>query len=290
MRRLPPRADRALRGLARRFGYHLVPADYHSPIPEVGALAEEIYERASPLPGIRLELERQLALLEGPLAPHLRELGGEGPDGFAVENHAYGPLDAETLYALIRERRPARVLELGSGFSTLVIQRAAAANARDGAPLEHVVVDPHPPAELVPVAGRVRLEQVPAQSVPDEQFAWLEAGDVLFVDTTHTVKVGGEVNRVILEVLPALPAGVLVHIHDVFLPFEYPRILVEGYRVAWQEQYLVQAFLSGNHDWAVLLANHALARLHAERVAALVPSLRPGVYPCAFWMERVVPG
>jgi hypothetical protein len=110
---------------------------------------------------------------------------------------------------------------------------------------------------------------------------------VLFVDTSHAVRLGGEVVRLVLEVLPGLAPGVLVHVHDVFRPFEYPRVLIERYNKHWQEHHLLQAFLAFNPRFRVLVAAHALARLRTAEVTALVPALRPGMAPSAFWFEAL---
>jgi hypothetical protein len=269
-------ADRLLRRLS---GRRDPPPARAAP---TAALPDAVWERVSPMPGIKLGIERQLALVEGSLARYFGELegaGGIGADG------AYGALDAATLHALVRHHRPARVLQLGAGAATLVVQHAAHANAAEERPLEHVVVDPRPMPQLDALEG-VQVERTTPRALPDERFAWLQDGDLLFLDTDHTVGVGADVNRVVLEGLPTLAQGVLVHVHDVFLPFEYPRELAER-GVAWQEQYLIQAFLCGNPDWAVLLANHALARLHGERLRRLVPGLDEGARPSAFWLERI---
>ena len=117
-------------------------------------------------------------------------------------------------------------------------------------------------------------------------FASLQAGDVLFVDTTHTVKLDSDVNRIVLDVLPSLAPGVIVHVHDIFLPYEYPREWPEKSGFHWAEQYLLQAFLSGNPDWEVLAATYALCRERTQAMARLTPTWRDGATASAFWMRR----
>ncbi len=130
--------------------------------------------------------------------------------------------------------------------------------------------------------------------LPIERFLELGDGDILFVDTTHVVKLGGEVNWLLLEVLPRLRPGVIVQIHDVHLPYEYPRLVVE-FAGPMNEQYLVHALLAGNPDWEVILALSALARARNERFFRVVPSIRepiadlphlPTWLPAAFWIRR----
>jgi hypothetical protein len=281
----------ALRAAARRAGFHLVKADYYSPIPDLDALDAADWTRPAPMPGVDLRLEEGIALLEGALAPYVAEYAP--PDrapgtahGYVRENPMYAHLDGELLYAMVRHLRPRRLVEIGAGYSTLVVRDAAAANAREGVEMEHRVFDPYPAEILERVAGEVRAEPLGAHDIPLELFGTLEDGDVLFIDTTHTVKPGSDVLRLLLEVVPALASGVVVHVHDFFRPYEYPRFLMERHGIYWQEHYLLQAFLAGNADWEVLLANHALVRAHRERVEAVVPRLPPTSPGSALWMRR----
>jgi hypothetical protein len=202
---------------------------------------------------------------------------------------------------MLRHHKPRRVLELGSGYSTLVELEALAANRRDGHETCLTVLDPYPgsgsgaPLERF-LAGRdgrladgATLEALAVADVPLERFAALEAGDVLFVDTTHTVKLAGDVNRIVLEVLPRLAPGVIVHLHDVFLPYEYPRGWFEEERWYWAEQYLLQAFLAFNGEFEVLFPARAVAVRHPDRVAAVVPSFDGRLGPnnaASFWIRR----
>lgn len=139
---------------------------------------------------------------------------------------------------------------------------------------------------LGPVEGAVIHIESSEQLDTAEIASSLGAGDVLFVDTTHTVKTGGDVDRIFLDLLPRLASGVWIHIHDIFLPYEYPREWVIDERRAWAEQYLVQAFLSFNDAFRVELPLYAVARACPERLAAVVPSFSPRFAPGAFWISR----
>jgi predicted O-methyltransferase YrrM len=276
------RLTRARRGLAawlaRPLGFELIRDDMYSPVPELPA-GEEGWELRSALAGVDWDLDRQLAFVRDELGPWLGEL-----EGFDLDNRFYTHGDAELLHAVLRWSRPARMLEIGAGFSTQVSTGALARNAAEGHPCEHVVVDPEPRVE--PPAG-THLERLRAQDVPATRFDALQAGDVLFVDTTHTVKRGSDVVHLVLEVLPRLAPGVLVHLHDVFLPYDYPREWYERGTFP-SEQWLVQALLSGSAAFEVLAAAHALTR---ERdLQALIPSLaQRGVGPAALWLRRSAP-
>jgi hypothetical protein len=265
-------AFRMLRRGAARVGLHVVPKSFYSAIPDVAALPPGTFERRSPLAGVRLDLDAQLAWAREHLAAPMRELTPPAAP-------TYGPVDSVVLYGMLRALRPKRVIELGSGASTRITAQALAANGEG----ELEVFDPYPGDGL---DGAVRLHRVLAQDVPPERFEALGAGDVLFVDTTHTVKIGSDVNFIVLDVLPRLAPGVVVHFHDIFLPYEYPRRWLEDFGLYWAEQYLLQAFLACNRDFEVLFAVAALSRDRAERFAELLPETVTQRAGAAFWLRR----
>lgn len=284
-------AVRRAKRLGERFGFEVVPDTIYSPIPTVPPPDDPIWSREAS--GIEIDEERQFGLLAGPLSPYVEEFTREVRGrGFKLWNGFYAAGDAETLYALVRHLRPRRILEIGSGFSTIVSAAACARNAEEGSPASLVAVDPHPRTELrdgaVPLA---RVELRDCRELPIERFTELEDGDVLFIDSSHAVKLGSEVNWLFLEVLPQLNAGVYVHVHDIFLPYEYPRYLFE-LGACFNEQYLLHALLRGSDDWEIVLALGALARREPGRLAAHIPSLHEDVppgfryLPTAFWTRR----
>lgn len=282
-----------LQRLARRAGWHLAPATeyqllrrtYYSPVPDLDALPADVWDRRSTLAGIRFDTAAQIDWAERELAPYLAEFNppaegtwGSGEYYYANKSFEWG--DADVAYAIVRSLKPSRVLELGSGFSTLVLAAAIEQNGSG----ELVSNDPYPRG-VVP--ERLRVDQRGAESVPLAEFQALEPGDVLFVDTTHTVKLGSEVNYIVLDVLPALKPGVVVHFHDIYLPYEYPRGLVEFHDAYWAEQYLLQAFLAMNPGYEVMFANNAVAQEQTERFRKLVPVYTGDNFPNGFWLRRI---
>jgi hypothetical protein len=262
-------AFRLVRRGASRLGVHVVPKTFYSAIPDLATLPPGTFERRSPMAGIAFDLDVQLERVRTQLA---------GPAGeFRVEEPAetFSRLDSTVLYAMLRWLRPARVIELGSGASSHVIAQALEADA------DYRLFDPYPGDGL---PGR--LERLRAQDVPPAAFESLEAGDVLFVDTTHTVKVGSDVNHIVLDVLPRLAPGVVVHFHDIFLPYEYPRRWLEDFGLYWSEQYLLQAFLALNPGFEVLVAVTALLRDRSEAFAALLPDGATLGGGASFWIRR----
>ena len=282
-----------LQRLARRAGWHLAPVSeyqllkrtYYSPLSDLDALPAEIWDRRSAMAGIAFDTEAQIDWAETELAPFTTEFeaphdGTWGSGEYYYANKSFEWGDADVAYAMVRHLQPRRILELGSGFSTLVLDKAVERNGTG----ELVSNDPFPRG-VVP--ERLRVEQRGAESVPLSEFEALQPGDILFVDTTHTVKLGSEVNYIVLDALPALRPGVVVHFHDIYLPYEYPRGLVEFHDAYWAEQYLLQAFLAMNPGYEVLFANNAVAREQRERFKKLVPSYTGDNIPNGIRLRRV---
>ncbi len=173
---------------------------------------------------------------------------------YFLDNPSYGHYDAIMLYGMLREARPRRVIEVGSGFSS-----AAMLDLNEtvlGGEVQFTFIDPDM-TRLRPLLregdqGRVTLIEKRVQDVPLATFAALGENDVLFIDSSHVSKIGSDVNRLYFDVIPALAPGVLIHIHDVAGNLEYPRDWLEEGR-AWNEQYLLRAFLMNNHAYRIEL-------------------------------------
>jgi hypothetical protein len=273
--------------------FDVVRRNYYSPIPDLSLLPQDIWQRRSDLAGVELDPDAGIEFLERELAPFIAELevpmeDPQQPGTFFLRNSGFDSVDAELLYGMVRRVRPARVVELGSGYTTLLINMAARRNAQDGVSTRHTAYDPYPREHVLGtgLSAPTSLEAISATDVPLEVFEELDDGDVLFVDTTHTVKLGSDVNFVVLDVLPRLRPGVIVHFHDVFLPWEYPRVWFEQMGYYWAEQYLLQAFLAFNRAFTVLVPAQAVARAHPERLGRVVPSFEQGISPGSLWLVR----
>jgi predicted O-methyltransferase YrrM len=283
-----------VRRLARRLNYDLLWKSYYSGVPRLDDLPDDFWLRESGLGGVDLTADSSFRFLEDDLADLLREydppLHHDGTAGdFHLLNGGYQSVDAEVLYAMVRRVRPQRVLELGSGFSSLVIADALNANDPGSGRGHHTAVDPFPrPQQLgYRTDSEIDLRRVSAADLPVSDFTALEPNDILFIDTTHTVKVGSEVVTIFLERLPILKPGVLVHVHDVYLPWDYPRELVEGLDYHWAEQYLLQAFLAFNSAFEPVVANHLACRTDPARMRSLVPSFADAsAHGTGFWFRR----
>ncbi len=280
---------RLARRTAERLGLQVVLKTYYSPIPDLAQLPAGVWQARDPLRGVAFDLDAQMAFVESELAAHLDGLawgaGVAAGHAFDPNNDSYPHADARVLYAMLRHLRPKRIVELGSGQTTRVIAQSCRENAADGSPVELRAFDPFPTAVDDSLPGLGELVRTKAQDVPDEVFTELEAGDVLFVDTTHTVKIASDVNHIVLRVLPLLADGVIVHVHDIFLPYEYPRFFFADFALYWAEQYLLQAFLAFNSDFEAMCAVHALGREQGARMAA-AGALLAGEPASSFWIRR----
>lgn len=177
---------------------------------------------------------------------------------YSFSNDYFTSPDAEIAYVLIRLLHPTRIVEVGSGNSTHLFREAIIDGSLD---TKLVSIDPSPRREVQSVANKVigrRLEDVPSSELQDV----LQANDILFIDSSHEIRSGNDVFNLFLNVLPNLRSGVVIHIHDIFLPFEYPRewVIQNTLNVNWTEQYLVQALLQGSSQFEVLWPGHFLQR------------------------------
>lgn len=193
-------------------------------------------------------------------------------------------LDAAAAYAIVRSRRPARIVELGSGHSTRFLGRAV----RDGGLATTIAaIDPAPRAALAGLAATHHpstLQELD-RSAPDGPLAALEAGDILFIDSSHVLVPGSDVDLLVADILPALPAGALVHIHDIFLPDDYP----EDWRWrGYNEQSAVAALIAGG-AFEPFFASHYL-RAHSPNLLETLPDpvrpVRPGGHESSLWLIK----
>lgn len=279
-----------------RRGYHVTPVHYYSAIPDTAELKETLWRGPSPPVGIDMREAGQLELLESVSARYRSEYGcfpkeaGTNDCPFYVSNGNFVSVDAEMLYCMVRMHRPARIIEIGSGFSTLVTSLAIERNKQEDPHYEcrFAAVEPFPNRSLLALSKNLsELIEAPVQNVPLEKFRELEADDILFIDSSHVSRIGSDVNYEFLEILPRLRNGVLVHVHDVFIPFEYPREWVTEHRWFWNEQYLLQAFLSFNSCFNVVWAASYMHWKFPERVAAAFDSYdRSRTTPASLWIQR----
>ena len=270
-----------------RHGFHVTPTRFNQPIPDTQSLPESIWRRPSELVGIDMNESAQLNLLRS--FSKFRDEYQQFPIGktgehnqFYLGNRLFDRTDALVAYCMIRHFQPRLIIEVGSGFSSLVLGQAAEKNKNSGL----ICIEPFPREFLRGgFPGLQSLIEKKVQDIDLEVFSQLDPGDILFIDSSHTVKIGGDVNYLFLEVLPRLKPGVIVHVHDIFLPFEYRRDWVLDEFRFWTEQYLLQSFLTFNSEFEVLMANYYLNHYHQDQLKATFPDLSSWVGG-SFWIRR----
>lgn len=279
-------------------GLHILPVNFYSPIPDTRKLPESLWQPKKDMPWIDMGYEKTVALLErlaGDYQAEYQKLADTGTSfvgnkAFRLENGRYGCGDAELLYSIVRHLKPGKIIEIGAGLSTLIMARALRQNGEEDHAYHcnFISIDPYPSEYLHPLpVGVSELRKVELQSVPLSEFRALKAGDILFIDSSHVAKIGSDVVYEYLEILPSLPSGVFVHIHDIFLPHEYPSEWYKTDMVFWNEQYLLQAFLSLNSEFEVIAPMYAMHLLYPEVMEKIFPSSKIFEFrPSSFWIKR----
>jgi predicted O-methyltransferase YrrM len=278
-----------------RQGFHITPVHYYSPIPDVRSLRDSLWDTSLETPGLDFNDATQLDLLINQF-PRFRSEYDRFPEQatgrleeFSFDNDQFSGTDALALYCMVRYLRPRTVIEIGSGYSTRI--SLAAIHANDFGRV--LCIEPYPDEAADASRGSLLRTGASGLELIEERvehleiglFQELEAGDVLFIDSSHVARIGSDVNFLFFEVLPRLAPGVVVHVHDVFLPGEYPRSWVVEEHRFWNEAYLLRAFLTFNTEFEVLLANHYLTQKYPERLQETFPNA-PWWGGGSFWIRR----
>lgn len=210
-------------------------------------------------------------------------------DKFYYHNGSFGSGDAELYYSIIRYYQPARILEVGCGYSTLIALEAIQKSAGND-PFyicEVTCIEPYEMPFLETL--KVKLIRQPVEQTAARIFSELQGGDILFIDSSHIIRPGGDVNFLILEVLSCLNPGVLIHFHDIFIPGYYPTDwLKEEFRL-WNEQYLLEAFLLHNDSFEIVFNFHYMMEQDKSMLYGRFPVLKnePERAPGSIWLRKV---
>ncbi len=277
-----------------RSGMHILPAHFYSSVPTLATVPDAMYTERSAMVGVKTRDEAQRAFLHSckNAAVEFNSLfDATAPPRnvttrYWTANPSYMGADGIILWCMVRTKRPKRIIELGSGFTTLLMGQAAVRNKAEGFETSVTSFDPYFKLAADPslVPGLTSLRMVSAQNMdPADIAAELGPGDILFIDTTHVVTFASDCRHIILEILPRVPVGVYVHIHDIFLPQHYPRAWMTQMLRFWTEQYLLQAFLISNSDWEIEYMGNYLSLRHYAEVKEVLGFTGGG----NFWMRRV---
>lgn len=280
-------------------GFLPMPVHYYSPVPDIDDLAKRnIWKVRSELKGVNFRQGQQVELLQRlgkafsdeckwPLKPT------DNITEFNLMNPSFSYGCAASTHCIIRKNKPSVLIEIGSGLSSKVISGALAMNFRnDGTDSSYIIVDPYPADFIKDDAVKIKeLYETRVELLDPAVFDQLKGDDILFIDSGHCVKIGGDVNFLFLDILPRLRPGVIVHVHDIAFPYEYPKAYAtsETFRQFWTEQYLLQSFLCFNNEFQVLLAMNYLMTDHSEVFRKTFSFYDPDIHPFisgSFWMMR----
>ena len=303
MRRALKRASFAAFFALDRLGLHVLPKHYYTPVPDFDWLRRnrDAWTQPAGLADVHWDVDQQLHWMRRVCEPYYAEVAGlqfyerllagdVGP--------GYGPIESQVLHCFIRTFAPARVVEIGSGASTACMLKASSLNAAQGRRESRITcVEPFPRAAFRSVGNVIHVEQL-CQTVPEVVFLQLQTGDLLFVDSSHAVRTGSDVIRIYLDIIPKLPAGVYVHIHDINLPYAYARDALGGY-FASQETALLLALLTGSERLRILSCLSALHYRFPVELQRLLTDYQPqadhpgtglsaterGHFPSSAWLE-----
>ena len=270
------------------------PGHFYSPLPdvkEIEAAWGKIYRPNQTTESIELHYENQRDLLTQLLAYYPSFRWGEEPlrgHRYWMKNDYFGYGDAVILFSIMRHFSPARIIEIGSGFSSALML-----DTNDffcnGTTFSFIEPNPQRLSRLLNPKDRTAVEIVEqaVQEVPLSFFERLGHNDILFIDSSHVSKVGSDVNYIVFEILPRLREGVLVHFHDIFYPFEYPLDWIREGR-AWNEAYLVRAFLQYNEAYEIVMFNSYVGHCFRDYVSEHAP-LMAKRFGSSLWLRKKRP-
>ena len=241
------------------------------------------------LPGINWKIEEQVELLRRfNFASELKNipLNTNETGVFYMENGSFCSGDAEVWYQMVRYFRPRKIIEIGSGFSTLLAKMAVAVNsAEDGSySCDHICVEPYEMPWLESVGATIIRRKV--EDLDLSFFSQLADGDIRFIDSSHVIRPHGDVLCEYLQILPSLAKGVIVHVHDIFSPRNYLSEWLEGDVLFWNEQYLLEAFLTENEKWSVLAGVNMLSHAHPHELMRVAPFMDKSREPGSFYIRK----
>jgi predicted O-methyltransferase YrrM len=270
-----------------RLGVHVSPNHFYWPLPDTRKLREYDFSRKFSLSGIAIDDAACLRLLDE-ISSYMDEYADIHEESGYASNG-----DGAILYGMMRVLKPRRVVEIGSGSSTKITLLATRRNKFEtGIETRITAVEPYPRddlRELVSSASEIEMLVMPVEKAHNEFIQTLNDGDVLFIDSSHVIATGNDVHYLYLDVLPNLPVGVVVHIHDIRFPMDYPREWVIDARKIWSEQYLLHMFLAFNQHYEIIFPSNYLYDRYPEKMSSKLIGLaeKGSGWPGSFWIRRI---
>ncbi len=296
-KRIVNKAFRKSFEFCQRLGVHIVPNHFYVPIPDTSKLDKRLWSQNSELVGIDINEKKLLDILTHFKTDfyeeykHFPRHKTDIPHEYYVSNGFFEAVDGEILYCMIRHFKPKKIIEVGSGYSTYLSAQTILKNKKESDhDCELIAIEPYPNHVLLRgFPGLSRLLNKKVQDVPISEFQQLGKNDILFIDSSHVLKIGSDVQYELLDIIPRLKKGVIVCFHDIFMPAEYRKEWIIKYHYFWNEQYLLQAFLAFNESFEVLLASSYLHIKYPHILEKMFPSYnynRVSHWPASFWIRR----
>jgi len=275
-------------------GYHVIPNHYYYPVPDTSKFPPDFFVKKFDWEGIDLYEEEQKKLLTSFIQNYKSEYSKipfhktDIPYEYFWDNGGFQCLDAISFYGMIRHFKPKRVIEVGGGNTTMIAAKAVAKNESEQHPCELITVEPYAwEIHRKGIPGWSRLIEKPVQEVDLSLFKSLNENDILFIDTSHIVKIGSDVTYYFMNLLPHIKPGVIIHFHDIFLPEQYPQDWVMKRHLFFTEQYILRAFLSYNDAFKIIFAGRFLQLKFPDLMKDAFDFYRGEVTVAgSFWIQR----
>lgn len=279
-----------------RMGFHITINNFYEPVPDIRTLEDYLWQKQSELIGIDINEQQQLHFLSQfseQFKEEYQNLPKDKPSisyQYYVNNGVFESVDGEILYCMIRYFKPKKIIEIGSGYSTYLSAQTILKNKQEtGNECDLIAIEPYPNNTLkAGFPGLSKLISSQIQNVSLSEFNKLKKDDFLFIDSSHVLKIGSDVQYEYLEILPRLNKGVIVHIHDIFLPADYRKEwILKDYRF-WTEQYLLQAFLTFNDSYEILWGGSYMHLKHPDKLEVAFNTYdKNKSWPGSFWIKKV---
>jgi hypothetical protein len=279
-------------------GFLPVKVHFYQPISDIKDLGKRaVWEKVSDLSGVKFTPQKYLKLIKNLGKKYSLECKWpneptKNPKDFYLNNNCFSYGCASSLHCIIREFKPRRIIEVGSGHSSKIIRDAIEINRlKNGIEVDYKIIDPYSSLNTKDFSPETTIIKEKVEEIDLDIFRTLEENDILFIDSSHVCKIGSDVNYEILEILPNLNKGVVIHFHDISLPYEYSKTYATNpsFRMFWTEAYLLQAFLAHNNCFEILLPMAYLQKEYELQYKKTSP-YRKGVENFgsgSFWIRRI---
>jgi hypothetical protein len=279
-------------------GFLPVAIHFYQPIPDIKDLEKRnIWDNVSKLSGIKfkpIEYLEFIKLLGRKYGKECKWPNNPTPNSedFYLNNDCFSYGCASALHSIIREFKPRKIIEIGSGNSSKIIRNALDLNLKENnCNYNYVIVDPYSSLKKEDFSQNTEIINRRVEEIDPEFFKQLNENDILFIDSSHVCKIGSDVNFEILEVLPMLNKGVMIHFHDVHLPYEYSKVYAMNpkFRMFWTEAYLLQSFLICNNDFEIILPMAYVQSNFKKEFGRFFPNSvnAENLESGSFWIKRI---